>query len=273
MLSLNDAVSLRDKVYAALSASSDWAPGYRKNRKYFKVLVSSEAKLDRELRKYFKELSERVVDRVNWVKYQAEVTPSLSAAAPKVNVIVNFTQDDIDDEIQIVTRLVYKEIAAVVAAGAASQITDSRIPVANLSVLVDKIARDRAADLATQMTQTTVDKVRSSISTSLQLGEDVKESTARLSAFIDDPAKAEMIAKTESANAWRRGVIETAKESGAESKTWNVEGDPCKICQGLDGETVPIDDVFSTGDSGEDGAHPNCKCDISTNYPAPNENN
>ena len=150
---------------------------------------------------------------------------------------------------------------------------NSKIPVANLPVLVDKIARDRAADLATQMTKTTVDKVRSSISTSLQLGEDVKESTARLSAFIDDPAKAEMIAKTESANAWRRGVIETAKESGAESKTWNVEGDPCEICQGLDGETVPIDDVFSTGDSGEDGAHPNCKCDISTNYPAPNENN
>ena len=161
MLNLNDAIHLRDKLYSALSASSDWAPGYRKNRKYFKVLLESEARLDRELRKYYKELSDRVVDRVNWTKYFAEVSPNMSAAAPKVNVIVNFSQSDIDDEVKIITKIVYKEIAAVAAAGAAVQVVNSKILVANLPVLVDKIARDRAADLATQMTKTTVDKVRS----------------------------------------------------------------------------------------------------------------
>lgn len=259
------AVALRDKLAIAISASQDWSPGFKRNRQQFKNLLNAEARLNRKLRMYFKELAnDRLDSYVNWGRYEIEVN-KMQAAKP-VNIIVDFTNDDVGKEANIITKVVFQEILSAVTAGATAQITRSKIPVENLTTLVTKVASDRAADLATQMTQTTIDKVRTSIETSLRLGETKNEATDRLGAFIDDPAKAETVARTESANAWRRGVLETGKQSGAVSKTWHVEGDPCQICEPLDGVTVPIDDDFPGGFSGEDGAHVNCRCDQSINY-------
>lgn len=270
------AIQLRDRlaVAHAVAGSKDWAPSFTKDKEQFKKLLEAQARLDRKLQAYFRDLAgSRVLAWVDWVKYKQALATVQAAAKPNFNAIVKLSEDQVKEEVNIVTKVVFEEIRSAVTAGALSQITDSKIPVDNLSVLVDRVARDRAADLATQMTEKTVDRVRSSIETSLKLGEDTDTTTERLSKFIKDPAKAEQVAKTESGNAWRRGVIETGKQTGATTKTWQVEGDPCPICKSMSGQTVGINEDFvdMNGEtySGEDGAHPNDRCNLVIGYKKP----
>ena len=74
-------------------------------------------------------------------------------------------------------------------------------------------------------------------------------------------ARAETIARTETANADCQGNLAVYKESGVVAqKQWIVGAGCCDECQELDGEIVDLDDNFSTGDDAPP-AHPNCRCD------------
>lgn len=268
-MKIENAIKLRDKLAVAASASQDWADSFRTDKVQFKKLLAAEAQMDRKIVAYFKELArERVAGWVDWTKYAQELPTQ--AAKPNFKVIVDLSQDVIDKEVGITTKVVFEAVATAVTAGAVAQITDSRIPVADLGTLVNKVASERAGSLATALTQTTIEKVRGSVETSLKLGEDIDKATSRLSKFIDDPARAEMIAKSESGSAWRNGVIEVGKQTGAVSKTWHTEGNPCQICEPMDGQTVAMDEDFEGGDgqmySAEDGVHPNEQCGVSVNY-------
>lgn len=80
-------------------------------------------------------------------------------------------------------------------------------------------------------------------------------------AFSD--ARAEMIARTETAFADVQGSLEGWKASGLVSgKEWTVGDGCCDECQALDGKVVALDEAFP--DDGGDGPplHPNCRCDI-----------
>lgn len=51
------------------------------------------------------------------------------------------------------------------------------------------------------------------------------------------------------------------RNAGRQTKTWQVDGHPCKLCRDMDGETVPIDESFSNGLDGPP-YHVNCCCSL-----------
>lgn len=78
-------------------------------------------------------------------------------------------------------------------------------------------------------------------------------------------ARAKTIARTETMRAANEGQAQLWRQarskgllSATAQKVW-IAYDPCPICAGLSGETVPIDGEFSNGSDGPP-AHPNCRC-------------
>jgi hypothetical protein len=87
--------------------------------------------------------------------------------------------------------------------------------------------------------------------------------------YIDDPARARMIARTEAVRAFNAGIIRYGRETGAETKTWNTLGGGCsQICATIDKSPININDEFN-GDGGSydfPPAHPNCQCSVIIGY-------
>jgi len=82
-------------------------------------------------------------------------------------------------------------------------------------------------------------------------------------------ARAERIARTELANAYNHGQLESIKQARAGGyladveKTWETADDErtCDDCAALDGETVGVDENFSNGQESPT-AHPGCRCSM-----------
>lgn len=72
--------------------------------------------------------------------------------------------------------------------------------------------------------------------------------------------RADMIARTETANAMMQGQMAGMHENGVTTKAWVVAGPGCDICDpNEDDGFINIDDTFSSGDDAPP-AHPNCEC-------------
>src|SRR5680860_651354 len=78
--------------------------------------------------------------------------------------------------------------------------------VTELSESVLVAAREQTAGLVSGVTETNRNLIRESIKQSITRGEDVKESVARIKKVINNPVRAEMIAQTESVNAYQTGL-------------------------------------------------------------------
>lgn len=80
-------------------------------------------------------------------------------------------------------------------------------------------------------------------------------------AFSD--ARAELIARTETADADVAGNLAAYAESGVvQKKEWILGPDSCEICQvNAEAGPIPIDENFPSGDDAPT-AHPNCTCDL-----------
>lgn len=79
--------------------------------------------------------------------------------------------------------------------------------------------------------------------------------------FVEiDSYRAEMITRTESAQAMGQANHDVAVENGSPTHSWVVAGGGCPDCDENEAEgEIPIDEEFSTGDLHEP-AHPNCEC-------------
>ncbi len=91
-------------------------------------------------------------------------------------------------------------------------------------------------------------------------------STAKLADVIEDnyafsEARAEMIARTETARADMHGSMIAYRESGMVSgKEWLLGGDSCPLCEANAAEgVIPLEQNFPSGDDAAP-AHPNCTC-------------
>lgn len=73
--------------------------------------------------------------------------------------------------------------------------------------------------------------------------------------------RADMIARTEVANAMQQGELDVYRQQGVEKKSWQVFGDACEICEENDSQVVGVDETFNSGDDAPP-AHPNCRCFI-----------
>lgn len=128
-------------------------------------------------------------------------------------------------------------------------------------------AKDHAGELIKNISDTTRQAIADALARALdegdldQLDEDIEDA-------IGNSDRAELVAHTESMTAANAGLAESwdqAKEKGLlpddTKKVWIATGDDitCEECSELDGEVVPMDNEFSSGDD-MPPAHPRCRC-------------
>jgi len=74
-------------------------------------------------------------------------------------------------------------------------------------------------------------------------------------------SRAEMIARTETANALSQASLDSMADMGIEGKEWVVSF-PCDICLANENDgIIPVSKAFTSGDMAPP-AHPNCRCAI-----------
>lgn len=123
-------------------------------------------------------------------------------------------------------------------------------------------AEERAGDLIDSVSETTRDRLRELVAQAIREG---WSNDQLADALLGDDAfsgsRAEMIARTETADADVQGNLIGWKESGVVAqKQWIVAQDQvCDICEPFDGMIVDLDEEFPEGDP---PAHPNCRCDV-----------
>jgi SPP1 gp7 family putative phage head morphogenesis protein len=123
-------------------------------------------------------------------------------------------------------------------------------------------ANERAAEFVTEISETTRDDVRDLVARALEEGwsnDTLADELLNAGAF--SAARAEMIARTESAGADIAGNVIGWQASGlVTEKEWIVaDANECDACAEMNGEKVAIDEEFPEGDP---PLHPNCRCDL-----------
>jgi len=109
--------------------------------------------------------------------------------------------------------------------------------------------------------QTSYDRLGTKLADALNQGLSKEDTASLISDVITDPARANMIAVTESARATCVASRDMYESFGVEYVEWLV-AEGCEDCQqNRDAGPIPIDATFPSGDS-EPPAHPNCMCDL-----------
>jgi len=136
-----------------------------------------------------------------------------------------------------------------------------------LNVRAVASAKDRAATLVSQIDEATRNEIREVITTGLTEGmsaQDVSDYLQETYSFSE--VRADMIARTENANANNQGVLEGMRELQEQGvkikKGWNPDALACPICvENGDAGFIELDDVFPDY-SEAPPAHPNCRCNM-----------
>lgn len=244
----------------AIRASEEWQPSYTRHPQTFRQLLMHEAELEQGVAEYLVRLAERAPRYIDWALVPTPIQAAAEPLANKDDAV--WAAERIDFE-----RAVFNAITMLVATG--GQYGELEYGVAlginELTESVLKAAREQTAGLVTAVTETHRSLIREAIKLSIDLGEDAATTTERIQRVITNPVRAEMIAQTESVNAYQTGLRNFAVETGAKSKTWESLVGACQVCAPLDGETVRIDKPFSNGKD-RPSAHPRCRCGVIYTY-------
>lgn len=252
----------REELSASIRASEDWQPSYKKDPKTFKQLVAYEAELETAAGEYLEGLSLRALEYVDWSRLpvvQADAGPVLNNSDPAWK-----------REETLLSRAVMDTVTSLVATGALAGENLYGIPYgfSTLDEAVMLAARTRVGQLVSGVTTTTRDLIREVIAVSIAQGEGSVLAQERLMNVINNPVRAELIAHTESVNAYQTGLATYGEATGAVSKTWDGLAGACKLCSPLIGETIDLDETFDV--NGDDlmhpPAHPRCRCGLIYNY-------
>lgn len=113
--------------------------------------------------------------------------------------------------------------------------------------------------IANDVVRTKLDRIGTSLASSLSRGETARETAAGINAIINDPQHALTIARTEMNRAMSVATRDRYKEASVEKVEWLV-AEGCEDCQeNAEASPIGIDEEFPTGDT-EPPAHPNCMC-------------
>lgn len=261
------------RIRTMLAAGEDWAAVYKKDPKSHAKLITLEAKWQLIMSKFFKELSNKATSMINVGAYYSQVTADYD-----IEVIINDQPFDDADSSFITVSL--DTVTQIVGTGALSGQNTYNMPlgISPASANIQKLGLKQVAGLvgktinkdgtvvdnpkaAYNITDTVRNDVAQSIKTSLALGENINDATARIQRVIADPMRAERIARTESVNAYQSGLAEFADQSNAVGKEWQDAGASDECADNTAVGPISIDDTFPSGDS-EPTAHPNCRCGI-----------
>ncbi len=127
--------------------------------------------------------------------------------------------------------------------------------------------------VATDIDKTTIDRVSNAVADTYGNGgsydDVVKSIKDTFSGFTD--TRAEMIAQTELNDAYSQGQLQFARETGAEGKSWEPDGEACPICMAnVEDGVIPIDEDFSEGEDAPP-QHVNCDCSLEIHAQADEE--
>lgn len=262
MLSTDQIEDEVDKATMVISAAENWAEIYTKHPETHAKIIKVEAKLGRVLRKHFRELAnDRIWKYINWTMYHTELIKAYD-----VKVIFDeqsFNSDEGDLMLGVVHDPLLDGMGVGIAAGQAIYNRDIGMTESSASVL--KAARQYSAQLVTNVNNTTRDRIQQSITTSLSLGEDQTAAAERISGLVNDPRRAEVIARTEAVNSYSQGLMTFGSESGAAQKVWQDLGASDECADNSGDGAIGIGDSFSSGDDAPP-AHPNCRCGIQLIY-------
>lgn len=252
----------RRELSVGIRASEEWQPSYKKHPATFKALLLYEAELEEAVAEYLVGLAERAPNYVDW-----SLVPEPVAVQAAANPLAN--KDDVvwQGETVDFTKAIIEAITMLIATGGQFGELEYGIDLGltSLSETILVAAREHTAGLVSQVTDTNRKLIREAIRQSIARGEDVNGTIARIKKVINNPVRAEMIAQTESVNAYQTGLRNFSVETGAKRKVWEALAGACKVCAPVDGEKVPIDELFSNG-KGIPSAHPRCRCGVYYEY-------
>lgn len=134
-------------------------------------------------------------------------------------------------------------------------------------------AKEHAADLVTGISDTSREEIKGLIEDMFDEKITPDDLFEGLVDAIGDEERAQLIAETETMAASNAGVqeawdqaVEEGLLTGNELQVWIVTPDEvlCPICEGLDGETAPLDGQFVFEGESYDAppAHPRCRCTV-----------
>jgi len=124
-------------------------------------------------------------------------------------------------------------------------------------------ASDRAGELVTEVTESTIDGIRELVTSAIDEGATVSDLADHLSdAFEFSDARAAVIARTETSFAENAGTLLGWRRSGVVSgKVWLVgDAEVCDECDALSDVEVPLDADFPNDGGDGPPLHPNCRC-------------
>lgn len=227
-------------------------PVYRKDKKAFNKLITGEVRLRRAIKKYFKDLSERL----NQLVYIGLI---MAADKKRPNY---FNTAGWEDEDQALAMIILPELEGFYENGANSAHVTINIGVDSSDAPAQKFLRDYSLKLAKDINSTTQDNIQQQIQTSIKLGETRQQLESRLTDVIDNSYRSQMIAQTESIRAFTQGRLAVGQQMGVQMKRWQTYGAVDDLCVGAQNQgAIPIDQEFDNGTDGPP-AHPNCRCAI-----------
>lgn len=278
-LALECELEMFDRV---VKASEDWSKEYAKDPATHEELIKNEARFERKLRKFFKDQSEKASTFVDWSKY----VPAIQA----YNVNTMIVESVLGDMNDTFLTIAFDPIAALTAIGsqAFEGIYKLSFGMEPTDSIIQQMARAQVAELVGKLVKSdgsivdnpkatytisavTRDDIRESLHTSISMSETIDEATARLTKTIDDPARARLIAQTETVNAYQKGLLESGRQSGAVGKVWQNIGADDVCLDNTNLGPIGIDESFSDSAGNDiDGpvAHPRCRCGTRLIYEA-----
>ena len=195
-----------------------------------------------------------------------KLTKGITADDKAKRLIAELTFDELKDLAPELATIL-EEMAADGGEEALAQVI-SEISAEQLSQVNERAvaySKERSAELVTQLEDSTRDMLRATVTQGIEEGWSNDKLAGEIAdSYAFDPARAETIARTETAYADVQGNLEGYRASGVVSgKQWTIAQDEfCDDCNELDGVVVGLDEPFP-GDGGDGPPlHPNCRCDI-----------
>ena len=107
--------------------------------------------------------------------------------------------------------------------------------------------------------QTSLGRIRTAIIDGIDNGLSASDIADQINAVISDPARADMIAITETNTAYNAAALDTYTQAGVTGWDWLAYDDACETCLAAEAENPhSIDDT----DVPSDASHPNCRCTV-----------
>lgn len=251
------------ELTASIRSAESWEKSYTDSPETFKRLLRQEAKLQAASNQYLLGLAERTPSIVNWA--EAGLKPVQASAVPPAN------DETFQREMALLTALVGPQILELLVTGgnAGETLYERSVGFSVLHEAVITAADTLTATMVSQVTDTTRRFIQLAIKQSIASGEDVTASIKRIRKLVANPVRAEMIAQTESVNAYQAGLDIFGEETGVISWTWDSLSGACKLCAPLNGVTKKVGELFTLPNGRQvarPAAHTKCRCGRRANY-------